>query len=132
MRREKIKVWDSSASKNVWSHPNEYFDWRMYTLDRLSDMGFLDHLIDDMGGETLREIDDVGLKTGIQVEVGQVARVGGRRTVTTPVPAGDGASDQARQSYRPFFWGGRKSPKLVKGKYVTKSVGSKERVLGLF
>ena len=89
---EKIKVWGSPASKNVWSHPSKYFDWRMYTLDRLSDMGFLDHLIDDMDGEKLREIDDVGLKTGIQVEIGTVARLGGRRTVTTPVPAGDGAT----------------------------------------
>ena len=57
---EKIKVWDGSAKNDVWSFPNKYFDWRMYTLDRLSDMGFLDHLIDDMD-EKLREIDDIGL-----------------------------------------------------------------------
>ncbi len=63
---EKVKVWDGSAAKAVWDDLEGYLDWRSYTLDRLSDLGYLDHLLDEMD-EPLREIDDVGKKTGIIV-----------------------------------------------------------------
>ena len=62
---EKVKVWDESASKEAWEDLDGYLDWRSYTLDRLSDLGYLDHLLDAMD-DPLREIDDVGKKTGIE------------------------------------------------------------------
>ena len=45
-----LEIWENSASIEVWSLVAEYLSFRKYALDRLSDAGFLDHLIDDHGG----------------------------------------------------------------------------------
>lgn len=68
-----LEVWENSASIEVWSLVAEYLSFRKYALDRLSDAGFLDHLIDDYG-DPLRLIEGIGGVTGIVVAVRTIAR----------------------------------------------------------
>ena len=42
----KLEIWEGSAAADVWLHPGDYLDFRKYALSGLSDLGFLDHLLD--------------------------------------------------------------------------------------
>ena len=57
----KLEIWEGSAAADVWLHPDDYLDFRKYALSGLSDLGFLDHLLDLFAG-TLRVISGVGGK----------------------------------------------------------------------
>ena len=58
----KLEIWEGSAAADVWLHPDDYLDFRKYALSGLSDLGFLDHLLDHFA-DTLRVISGVGGKT---------------------------------------------------------------------
>ena len=58
----KLEIWEGSAAADVWLHPDDYLDFRKYALSGLSDLGFLDHLLDRFA-DTLRVISGVGGKT---------------------------------------------------------------------
>ena len=58
----KLEIWEGSAAADVWLHPDDYLDFRKYALSGLSDLGFLDHLL-DLFASTLRVISGVGGKT---------------------------------------------------------------------
>ena len=60
----KLDVWEGSALADVWARADEYLDFRSYALRALSDLGFLDHLL-DLFPLTLRVLSAVGGKTGI-------------------------------------------------------------------
>ena len=51
----KLEIWEGSAAADVWLHPDDYLDFRKYALSGLSDLGFLDHLL-DLFASTLRVI----------------------------------------------------------------------------
>ena len=57
-----MEIWEGSAAADVWLHPDDYLDFRKYALSDLSDLGFLDHLLDHFA-DTLRVISGVGGKT---------------------------------------------------------------------
>ena len=42
----KLEIWEGSAAADVWLYAADYLDFRKYALAGLSDLGFLDHLID--------------------------------------------------------------------------------------
>ena len=58
----KLEIWEGSAAADVWLHPDDYLDFRKYALSGLSDLGFLDHLL-ELFASTLRVISGVGGKT---------------------------------------------------------------------
>ena len=58
----KLEIWEGSAAADVWLYAADYLDFRKYALAGLSDLGFLDHLIDHFAS-TLRVISGVGGKT---------------------------------------------------------------------
>ena len=58
----KLEIWEGSAAADVWLYADDYLDFRKYALSGLSDLGFLDHLLDLFAG-TLRVISGVGGKT---------------------------------------------------------------------
>ena len=58
----KLEIWEGSAAADVWLYAADYLDFRKYALAGLSDLGFLDHLIDEFAS-TLRIISGVGGKT---------------------------------------------------------------------
>ena len=60
----KLDVWEGSALADVWARADEYLDFRSYALRALSDLGFLDHLL-ELFPMTLRVLSAVGGKTGI-------------------------------------------------------------------
>ena len=57
----KLEIWEGSAAADVWLHPDDYLDFRKYALSGLSDLGFLDHLLDLFAG-TLRVLSGAGCK----------------------------------------------------------------------
>mgnify|MGYP007086394216 CR=1 FL=1 len=61
----KLEIWEGSAHENVWSEVDQYVDFRSYALSKLSDFGYLDHLLDDLSG-TLRIIAGFGAATSIK------------------------------------------------------------------
>ena len=73
-----LEVWEDSAKTTVRNLVTEYFSFRKYAFDRLSDAGYFDHLLTEVGG--LRIIEGTGGATGILVTlvVGEVARRRGR------------------------------------------------------
>ena len=58
----KLEIWEGSAAADVWLYADDYLDFRKYALSGLSDLGFLDHLLDHFA-DTLRVISGVGAKT---------------------------------------------------------------------
>ena len=58
----KLETWEGSAAADVWLYSDEYLDFRKYALAGLSDLGFLDHLLDHFAS-TLRVISRAGGKT---------------------------------------------------------------------
>ena len=58
----KLEIWEGSAAADVWLYAAGYLDFRKYALAGLSDLDFLDHLIDEFAS-TLRIISGVGGKT---------------------------------------------------------------------
>ena len=58
----KLEIWEGSAAADVWLYSDDYLDFRKYALAGLSDLGFLDHLLDHFA-DTLRVISGVGGKT---------------------------------------------------------------------
>jgi hypothetical protein len=73
-----LEVWEESASTEVWTLVTEYLSFRKYAFDRLSDAGYFDHLLTEVGG--LRIIEGIGGATGIltTLVVGALARRRGR------------------------------------------------------
>ena len=45
----KLYVWEGSAKENVWSEVDQYVEFRSYALSKLSDFGYFDHLLEDLG-----------------------------------------------------------------------------------
>ena len=60
----RLSVWEASALADVWARSSEYLDFRFYALGGLSDLGYLDHLLDDFA-PTLRALAGYGAKTGL-------------------------------------------------------------------
>ena len=60
----RLSVWEASALADVWSRASEYLDFRSYALCGLSDLGYLDHLLDDFA-PTLRVLAGYGAPTGL-------------------------------------------------------------------
>ena len=60
----KLELWEGSALADVWLRSAEYLEFRTYALSCLSDLGFLDHLINDFN-PTLRVLGGVGAATGM-------------------------------------------------------------------
>ena len=46
----KLEIWEGSAAADVWLYSADYPDFRKYALAGLSDLGFLDHLLDGFSG----------------------------------------------------------------------------------
>ena len=58
-----VTAWEASALPGAWDDVDGYLDFRTYALDRLSDLGFLDILLDDLrtsAAPVLRVIADCG------------------------------------------------------------------------
>ena len=72
----KLEIWEGSAHENVWSEVDQYVDFRSYALSKLSDFGYLDHLLDDLSG-TLRIIAGFGAATSIKCVLRRARFVGG-------------------------------------------------------
>lgn len=97
-------IWEGSAAADVWLHPGDYLDFRKYALSGLSDLGFLDRLL-DLFADTLRVISGVGGKTLMTCIVvtaadrlrAQRADRRGRRSRSQ----GAGASDEEEKSDEP-------------------------------
>ena len=60
----RLSIWEASALADVWARSSEYLDFRSYALCGLSDLGYLDHLLDDFA-PTLRVLAGYGAKTGL-------------------------------------------------------------------
>ena len=58
-----MEIWEGSAAADVWLYAGEYLDFRKYALAGLSDLGFLNHLLDEFADTPLRIISGVGGKT---------------------------------------------------------------------
>ena len=43
-----LEVWEASALPGAWDDADGHLDFRTYALDRLSDLGFLGILLDDL------------------------------------------------------------------------------------
>ena len=70
LKWDALEVWEASALPGAWDDVDGYLDFRTYALDRLSDLGFLDILLDDLRASTapvLRVIADCGDYTGMAV-----------------------------------------------------------------
>ena len=81
----------ASALADVWSRASEYLDFRSYALCGLSDLGYLDHLLDDFA-PVLRVLSGYGAKTGLVCLLAtaqQVASARRRRTARSQGAAGD-------------------------------------------
>mgnify|MGYP006873614323 FL=1 len=75
----RLSVWEASALADVWARSSEYLDFRSYALCGLSDLGYLDHLLDDFA-PTLRVLAGYGAKTGLACLVATAAQLAsGRR-----------------------------------------------------
>ena len=48
LKWDALEVWEASALPGAWDDVDGYLDFRTYALDRLSDLGFLDILLDDL------------------------------------------------------------------------------------
>ena len=48
LKWDALQVWEGSALPGAWDDVDGYLDFRTYALDRLSDLGFLDVLLDDL------------------------------------------------------------------------------------
>jgi hypothetical protein len=46
----KLGIWEGSANENVWSEVQQHVEFRSYALSKLSDFGYFDHLLEDLGG----------------------------------------------------------------------------------
>jgi len=88
-----IEVWENSQLEGVFAptYSNEYLNFRAYCLSMLSDAGYFDHLLTALvsTGETLRNIDSIGIATGIVVVLRGTAARQTRQSAatTTPDPA---------------------------------------------
>ena len=60
----RLSIWEASALADVWSRTGEYLDFRSYALCGLSDLGYLDHLLDDFAPD-LRVLAGYGAETGL-------------------------------------------------------------------
>ena len=58
----KFDIWEGSANENVWSEVDQFVEFRSYALSKLSDFGYFDHLLEDLG-ETFRVIAGFGAAT---------------------------------------------------------------------
>ena len=70
LKWDALEVWEASALPGAWDDVDGYLDFRTYALDRLSDLGFLDILLDDLrtsAAPVLRVIADCGDYTGMTV-----------------------------------------------------------------
>ena len=70
LKWDALQVWEGSALPGAWDDVDGYLDFRTYALDRLSDLGFLDVLLDDLkttSAPVLRVIADCGDYTGMAV-----------------------------------------------------------------
>ena len=47
LKWDALQVWEGSALPGAWDDVEGYLDFRTYALDLLSDLGFLDVLLDD-------------------------------------------------------------------------------------
>ena len=88
----KIKVWEGPALDECWDLLSEFDQFRTHLLRGLSDLGLLDHLLDDWNG-TLKVLDGVGGKTGVIItKLSASASAGGTSgqtgTSTAPEDAG--------------------------------------------
>ena len=88
----KIKVWEGSALDECWDLLSEFDQFRTHLLRGLSDLGLLDHPLDDWNG-TLKVLDGVGGKTGVIItKLSASASAGGTSgqtgTSTAPEDAG--------------------------------------------
>jgi hypothetical protein len=55
---------------DIWSLIEPYMNFREYVFQQLSDAGYFDHLVGDLGGDPLRIFDTVGAITGCTVTLG--------------------------------------------------------------
>ena len=74
----RLSVWEASALADVWARSSEYLDFRSYALCGLSDLGYLDHLLDD-SAPTLRVLAGYGARTGLLCVLATAAEVAAAR-----------------------------------------------------
>ena len=74
----RLSVWEASALADVWARSSEYLDFRSYALCGLSDLGYLDHLLDDFA-PTLRVLAGYGAPTGLVCLVATAAELAAAR-----------------------------------------------------
>ena len=90
----KLEIWEGSAAADVWLYSADYLDFRKYALAGLSDLGFLDHLLDHFA-DTLRVISGVGGKTMMACIVVTAAdRL--RAPTRSRTRSGDGSDEEKR------------------------------------
>lgn len=91
---DSIKVWQNSSLRNVWELVEEYIDFRSYAFTKLSDMGYLDHLLDELGNTKVQNLFGYGAKTGIVVSLVADAAGNVRRRLTRQSNSQEEASDE--------------------------------------
>ena len=102
LKWDALEVWEASALPGAWDDVDGYLDFRTYALDRLSDLGFLDILLDDLrasAAPVLRVIADCGDYTGMTVllvgAAAAAASSSGRSSRSKSQKDSDGAGDDA-------------------------------------
>ena len=96
----RLSIWEASALADVWSRASEYLDFRSYALCGLSDLGYLDHLLEDFA-PVLRVLSGYGAKTGLVCLLATAQQVAAARRRRTARSQG-AADDEEKRLVSPY------------------------------